>query len=55
MMHPHLARPQPLAVPGLCFPQNISVELSLPYRLASKNEQCGRSDAIDHPTPWLHY
>jgi len=52
-MHPHLAGPQPLAVPGLCFPQNISVELNLPYRLASKNEQCGRSDAIDHPTPWL--
>ena len=25
MMHPHLPGPRPLAVPGIGFPQNISV------------------------------
>ena len=52
MMHPRLAGPQPLAVPDLCFPHNISVDLNRPYRLAFKNEQC-RSVAIDRSAPWL--
>ena len=42
MKHPHLAGPQPSAVPGLCFPQNISVELNLPYRLVPHGGHCSR-------------
>jgi hypothetical protein len=62
MMHPHLPGPRPVAVPGIGFPQNISigpevldpaafVDLSVKHRSASRR-LIDRILWLPSPRPW---
>jgi hypothetical protein len=55
MMHPHLPGPRPLAVPGIGFPQNISVGPEV-VDAATFGDYSASTRPIDRivwlPSPW---
>jgi hypothetical protein len=60
MMHPHLPGPRPLAVPGIGFPQNITVapEVLDPAAfgdLLASTRPIGRIVWLPSPWPWFAF
>jgi hypothetical protein len=60
MMHPHLPGPRPLAVPGIGFPQNISVGPEVLDRAAFRDlpplaRQAERIVWVPSPRPWFAF
>ena len=49
MMHPHLPGPRPLAVPGIGFPQNISIASDVLDPAAFENSSDNHRGASTRP------
>jgi hypothetical protein len=56
MPHPHLPRPRPLAVPGIGFPQNISISqpvLDLTAFADRQDVHCAGSPRMIERIAWV--